>query len=123
MGKAHDVHVVNDFKVNLDSWCCVGKGSRTCSGVKEMCTPVCCHDPMQDSAQQYRHTDRERNTHTDRERNRHTDRERNRHRHTDRERNKQTDRERNIHTDRERNRHTGRKEGATQGGDDVTSSG
>ncbi len=38
MGKADGVHVVKDFKLNIDP--CVGNGSRTCPVIKDMCTPV-----------------------------------------------------------------------------------
>ena len=38
MGKANDVHVVKDFKLNIDSLCCVGNNTAACSVIKDMCT-------------------------------------------------------------------------------------
>ena len=41
MGKANDVHVVTDFKVNIDSLCCVGNNTAAQHGqLFKICAPL-----------------------------------------------------------------------------------
>ena len=40
MGKANDVHVVKDFKVNIDSLCCVGNNTAAQHG---QLLKICAH--------------------------------------------------------------------------------